>query len=254
MHTILSAPSFCVPGVRPPPLHSALYRPHSCGLVYCCSTLRGACAPRYCYAAPQYAGLLSCRSACRGERSPLRPQGVLHRGRSPFFTTSARAVCITSETSLPPKTSRVSGLALSPCNGRHTTSEGCQPLVFNAFDIQARILAGGIMPRTLFAAAHGDMGMRNNLSAPSFCVPGVRPPPLHSALYRPQFCGLVYCCSTLRGARAPRYCYAAPPSGGALVLPQRMPRGTLPVTPAGRSSSWAQPILHYERKSGLHNE
>ena len=29
--------------------------------------LRGACAPRYCYAAPQYAGLSSCRGTRRGE-------------------------------------------------------------------------------------------------------------------------------------------------------------------------------------------
>ena len=32
-----------------------------------------------------------------------------------------------------------------------------------------------------------------------------------------------------------------------------MPRGTFPVTPAGRSSSRAQPILHYERKRVLHS-
>ncbi len=114
---------------------------------------------------------------------------------------------------------------LSPCIGRHTTSEGCQPLVYNAYDIRARILAGGIMPRTLFAAAHEDMRMHNIPPEPSFFVPGVRPPPLHSALCRPQFCGLGYCCSTLRGAHAPRYWYTAPPSGGTLILPRRKPRG-----------------------------
>ena len=88
----------------------------------------------------------------------------------------------------------------------------------------------------------------------------------------------------LRGACAPRYCYAAPPSGGALILPRRTPRGIFhprtacakfpakqsspcearssrrrmppsspPLRPLGCSSPWAQPILHYERKLVLHS-
>ena len=98
-------------------------------------------------------------------------------------------------------------------------------------------------------------------------------PPHHT--YAPLYVTRVLTHARLRGCRGSHTSWGMCPGGKPPVysMPPRHPaglsscrgmsRGEFPsVTPAGRSSPWAQPILHYEhkrvlhsaRKSGLHDE
>ena len=131
---------------------------------------------------------------------PLRPQGVLHHGRSPFFIPLARAVFMTgrktcSSSSLSCRSAQHGG-GISPAPGYHRSAMASVTLRF----------------------AHRWRGCRGSNS---FFVDNQGASPL-STLWRPS---------------------------GTLILPRREPRGISSVTPAGRSSPWAQPILHSARKT-----
>ena len=133
--------------------------------------------------------------------SPLRPQGVLHHGRSPFFTTSAseffiplaRAVFMTSETSPSP-------------------------------------LPKKSLPRAI--------------PMPRFMPPACCARPLA------RLTGFASSVGYVSRGQAPWLLYAAPPSGGALILPRLPPRGNFPTPRMRGATAIASAWTHRDTDAG----